>query len=1353
MYTKFISQNIQEKLKAKERALSWKTRNASQEIQSGALLPKDMMARSVFFRMCSNKIDSVPNVLISNGEMGEDGLITFGSSIYRGSQFRPISGIKDVSVTYKGSFKAIREATVNWTIPMIEDLNRLTPYFLTIGKTVVLDWGWTYSKGSTSLTDQLGSRPFIYQENGEFKVDQKIFTSPQTGIIEKSGDYDAMGGVVSKFNYTLREDGGFDCVTTIIAMGAMMLKKPIDSGGNRTSTTKGNSPDASPIYTPPDSLINAVINLRSIIIYDIFKQSPGIGDNRIAFEQNEILHNDKHSLTKSMHGLDLMAPEKKPESFLDKAAAAVTKVAKLSEKTGDQYGIASPNYREQINSGAPTDIILTVRPGKEDIFVSWAWFEDQFLNRYVTLTGGSGDGRSTSMSIRSVDTVTDQNGKPITWQEYKNLMKSEDSELSKETQEYLKKLYDADIWASGGSVTWDTNELTDVVKSPSLIRNPDLLFPVDPFKFFMLDTVIEPELIANLGAVSGWDDYVFFWNDDTDQSKARISKFINLLFGNEKPSTLRSPLRKFESRRNKNFGQLRNIFVNIKEIQKAFGVNFPDSSNKSDDNVNPTGTIEKAMDILLHSLNTNFHNIWDFELVTDPYDSTNLKVIDKSDTEIGDPIYSKFETNSHKVQTLGIYPFPSFKIGSMVKSQTLDFKISDAQALTAMYGSNKKQGTDNIEFNDSQLSKLFRVNSGSLYEDKYLQNLEPSYVNSEKRFEIDKYVPITVGSKQSNHNAKIKIGTEGSPVDPRKVWWKSWTPGIKSDDQVGASSATNDGKKKPLEKFQIINNEILWVKENKAGSGLFSATTDTTGNKKKPPIYKYDKSPDAPPFTLIQDAAYSLNTFYNSSSPLHQFNTNSLIPAELGLEIDGIGGIVPGDVIHTEYIENKYKTELTTKKEGAPEGQTTPRGPVTYFQIFTVTQKISAEAWITEIGTKMRLNSFPQKEIIVTELPVNTPTKALEKTSGNYTILTEEEKKPLPRPSIPVPTDDEDIPDDVTLDDLDFDDFEPWDPPPVPTQLDIELPKETSPVTLEKIKRAMDAVPQKAPVDVPVTTPESNLEDDPNPLTIAKEPSGNDIDTNYVVPEEPGISRFPGLVDKFPLGKSQQKFKLDIPATSQISALPQKVLVKEIIHADPAPSSPKNVVRHVSKPQFFESQVDRNLNFEYPEQVVEVVRKKIKEVKSKPIPPKIIKKTVDKVSTYQNKAANPDYRVRVKQNEMLYSIREDWRPLYIRTAGSSRGNLTGQRTTKYNGVKYNNVQIREKRDLESIRKPFWDKYIEEKNGTGITKATENTRTSTPIPEGIERAQRSVYWYSEDWTPGYQEKKAGLLPADNYISTE
>ena len=51
---------------------------------------------------------------------------------------------------------------------------------------------------------------------------------------------------------------------------------------------------------------------------------------------------------------------------------------------------------------------------------------------------------------------------------------------------------------------------------------------------------------------------------------------------------------------------------------------------------------------------------------------------------------------------------------------------------------------------------------------------------------------------------------------------------------------------------------------------------------------------------------------------------NNLIPAELGLEIDGTGGIIPFDIIHTEYIEDKYKSELIsysyiTSNEGVRE--------------------------------------------------------------------------------------------------------------------------------------------------------------------------------------------------------------------------------------------------------------------------------------------------------------------------------------------------------------------------------------------------------------------------------------------------
>ena len=236
MYTKFISKNIQEKLKAKERALARKPLSANEQA-AGKLDISDLASRSVFVRMCSNKVDGIDNILISGGEHKKGGGIPFGfSETYRDiyektgegvkrKGIRGISGIKDISVEYKGGFKAIREATINWSVPAIEYLDELTPYFLTVGKTVVVDWGWTYANRKT--LQQQGINPFITSEAKEdgtvrYVVDQEIFTNPQERILNSGGDYDAIGGRIKNFNYTLREDGGFDCVTTITALGSAL---------------------------------------------------------------------------------------------------------------------------------------------------------------------------------------------------------------------------------------------------------------------------------------------------------------------------------------------------------------------------------------------------------------------------------------------------------------------------------------------------------------------------------------------------------------------------------------------------------------------------------------------------------------------------------------------------------------------------------------------------------------------------------------------------------------------------------------------------------------------------------------------------------------------------------------------------------------------------------------------------------------------------------------------------------------------------------------------------------------------------------------------------------------------------
>ena len=206
--------------------------------------------------------------------------------LYKASSIgaRPIAGIKNIEVIYKGSWKAIREATVNWTVSSIDDLDRLTPYFLTVGKTVILDWGWV-NPSTKSFTQQFGRAPFITKkDDGTFKVEQQIFYNPQKTILDIGGDYDAIGGKVSNFEYTLRPDGGFDCVTKITAIGSALFQKPLDVGGNTVDTVIDKEGEKSTNF---DGIINGIINLRSIIVYQVFGIIPEYhNDNSKKYRKN-----------------------------------------------------------------------------------------------------------------------------------------------------------------------------------------------------------------------------------------------------------------------------------------------------------------------------------------------------------------------------------------------------------------------------------------------------------------------------------------------------------------------------------------------------------------------------------------------------------------------------------------------------------------------------------------------------------------------------------------------------------------------------------------------------------------------------------------------------------------------------------------------------------------------------------------------------------------------------------------------------------------------------------------------------------------------------------------------------------
>ena len=73
---------------------------------------------------------------------------------------------------------------------------------------------------------------------------------------------------------------------------------------------------------------------------------------------------------------------------------------------------------------------------------------------------------------------------------------------------------------------------------------------------------------------------------------------------------------------------------------------------------------------------------------------------------------------------------------------------------------------------------------------------------------------------------------------------------------------------------------------------------------------------------------------------------------------------------------------------------------------------------------------------------------------------------PPARPSIPVPTDDEDIADDVTLDDLDFDDFEAWDAPAAPSGPKVKfIPYDDPPKPIRAIRPIYPEIAQEAGIE------------------------------------------------------------------------------------------------------------------------------------------------------------------------------------------------------------------------------------------------------------------------------------------------
>jgi len=1272
MLTKYIPKNIQEKLKAKERALE--RANKSDPPQDGYMSFKSMASRTIFVRMCSNKVNAVDNKMIDGGYNNNLERKPFGfGSIYRyssltdGDEFgpRPVAGIKSIEVQYKGGFKAIRECTVSWVVPSLDDLEIFQDHFFTVGKTVVVDWGWVYSDSNidVQLADSFITRVAPPGERPRFEVKQSVFTNPQTIISSMNGDYDAIGGQITNFEISLRNDGGFDCTTKIISMGASLFKRPIDVGGNQAGLKlKGKEVREQ----PPDSIINCVLNLQQIILQSSF----GVNINNLSGQDGVINNTNVSSLVKSTSSMPKYGYKKDLHNIYD-----------------DDEG----SYHMNVDDTNNPQVLWITTGDTSNFFVTWGWMEDNIISRYTSFVGGSGEDRDVKMTMRSLEPVLDKAGNPIPLSKVDNSFDSRINELK------------GDDFVNFELTNIAEEARSNILKESVKIRKPDFLPPVNPFKFFISNFPVE--YADNIGPLT----YTAPFNKAflTVGSRENFPKFA-------------------ESDEDR-FGSLRNVWVNIKEIQTAFGIKEPKSNDTSTNNINPPGTLDVAINNLLTALNTNFHDVWNFELATDFYDPTNIKVVDTSDSEEENPQYTKYQDNSHLVASadgdnksgLGVFQFPSFKRGSIVKNQTLNFKIPDAQALTILYGSNKKSGDSEQEFINGQIQKIFEIKKDGK-KDRFLADLESSKYSSTGNDSLE----TNIGSVGTKPYSKVGHGEGyGIQINPKlwKKWWKIWKPD--SENSEDAPEKTDEGFLSGF--FSFFSKGYLEIQENEK-------TKKPEVVKIKPnsvkPIKKYYVMKDKKPI-LRSDVQKVLKSYLNSSSPIAQFDTSNLVPAELGLEIDGTGGITPFDLIHTEYIQGIYKSDITIENfvmseqevvdqnsaaseagrsvsvdpdfagetvddrervtDEQQETTSTRIGPLTFFQVTDVKHTLDESGWKTELTSKMRINRIQR----------------FDKISG-LNVQTDRLDTSYETRSIPVETLQEDIEGDETLENLDYEDYPEFDEPPIPKNLVLDT--NISPTLLEK---EVERVAENTPPDdentfvMPGTinsggNPPGEIVTDMSPANVqgairARE-EGKTVLNADLTPFD-----FDALQpDAPPIKKSSPVASKKMPETNK--PVPEKIERKEltetkthiIVHKTPTLTNEVGIVRKVTRnivddiasdpedlyallnPKTWEAPVEATIEATEP-----VKEEKLSEsiVVETPVtePLVVLKSTYD--PSWPDWATNPTYK-------LIYKIVPGW---YTKSNNNPKNiSFYGEPPTAAVAKRF--------------RQKFWDEVIETPNETGKT---------------------------------------------------
>ena len=841
--------------------------------------------------------------------------LTFNKNITKDNvaseTFRGEAGITNVSVSQKSFF--VNQIEITWACPdPIDFEERIEPTFLRHGQLMAVEFGWG-----------IDDKELDY-EVAELTTDdmKDLLSDVYTKQLAKAGSYYCNVGTVSNYTYKLGADGGYTGTITLHTRGQNVM--------NQTTQGEDNSGDETPKSVTP---ARAAADIRRLAEGEknqdgTFKESPSLE----ALEQLNKLKENQASYQSVMRNLDKVVDkylateeELEPLSWGQIAKNSAITGATVGAVGGGAIGLGIATVPFAIAGaivGTVSGLVVglggaAIAQGAEALYV----FSSNFQLRESKKISMEGFTEGLRWPIVSA-------GKLRTW--FKNgAMKLEVDDfgfdggaIGYDVPESLKKKYlmswgwfEDHILSSFFNISYGEGNFQEVrsvengttedgkgVLVPTICHSAKNLYSLG-VDSVMLPGKSHPKVRSTFKDLTGRKRVLsrIVYDRKSRVELARIKAVYDEIDEKFTKFQIKEPGEGGKGGK----GVIRNMVFPIEMFQKHFET---------------MDSLSQGLRGFWADVSNQYGGFWNFQLGQDPINTGRIFVVDAEGVEPDDPAepeshsqredfinYSKILNRDLEGENRkGIFVFPLYSKNSIVKSFDLSVKISSKAATIANYGTNTAiEG--GVFANKDKPNLTLQAYSLLLNSQKFKDN-----AGGNGQGDNDKTDPIL-------REFKFPVDTtKDNPIMSGRgpVAGSNYGELNQLDDNAGIQFAEIDEIDEDVEKIRekIEEQRTQFID----GIGVY----DRYGN-----FSNYFKT----------RMKYLINQSLEKGVDSNIRKRKVIIPIEIDMTIDGLSGLLPGDIFKVDYLPKIYREN-------------------TYFQIFTIGHTLSTSGWETQIGAKMRLD-------------------------------------------------------------------------------------------------------------------------------------------------------------------------------------------------------------------------------------------------------------------------------------------------------------------------------------------------------------------------------------------------------------